>query len=211
MYLTSIDKKTGLVDIEDTNDGVLAIKTFRDLIEQKGLECFTCVALVVDYLTPIRHYAFRERHIKAMRDVTGDGKAFAWGEDIIQTACLKYEELQFNADLRELELLKTERQKKIQAVESTEDDDEKARIFKKLKDIRESQENLKSKMNFKEIVQQAPTINGYTLSRLEAKITNKNSFYHGEKSNAKRPSGASSSSGAADNGKRKKSDKSAVN
>lgn len=189
MYLTEIDPKTGLLKIDDAYDGVLAISDFKKVIDMHGLACMTCVALTVDYLTPIRYYAYKERHIKAMRDTTGKSDAFDWGLDEIQLACKKYKELEFHPDIEEMELLKEMRLAKIKEVEAAENDEDKQEKFKELAKIRNLQEEFSKKLDMNEIIGGSPTINGYSLSRLEQKITNKNSFYHGKQKNE---SGASS-------------------
>lgn len=183
MWLTSINRKTGNIDIENTQDGVFAIQDFKKIIDTYGLECLTCVALTVDYYSPIRQYAYKERHIKAMRNVTGNSEAFNWNEDPIQQACITYDKLQFHPDLHELAIIREMRLKKIRDIESSKDDDEKANYLKKLKEIRNLQEELEKSLDFENIAKSSPVVNGYELSRLEQKVKDKNSFYHGEEKN----------------------------
>ena len=91
MYLVELDPATGLVKVNGEYDGVRAIKEFRDVINNKdlGLECFTAIALTVDYLTPIRYYKEKDRPYKAMGIATkGNRRAFVWDQELIQV-CLK--------------------------------------------------------------------------------------------------------------------------
>lgn len=180
MYLVRIDPNTGFVDISDVKDGVMAIKEFRALIDDEkfGIQAFTCVALTVDHETPWGFYDYMERHIKAMREVTGNSSAFVWGEDLIQAALKKYEELQYNPTIIELKLLDAVRHAKIKQVEETTDLDEKQVLLKKLGEIRTLHADMKASINMTEVLSDSPVINGYTLTRLEQKINNNKSFYH---------------------------------
>ena len=91
MYLTSLNPKTGLLEIEEGNDGILAIKEFRDLIQNKklGLHCLTAIALTADYQSPILYYNDKDRPRKAQEEVTGDRDAYEWNTEIIQKALLE--------------------------------------------------------------------------------------------------------------------------
>ncbi len=180
MYLTRIDPKTGLVDISDLKDGVLAIKEFKKLIDHKdfGLQCFTCIALTIDHETPWGFYDYAERHIKAMRQVMGTSDAFNWGDDLVQIALKKYDELQYHPTITELRLLDAVRHAKIKEVEKTKDLDEKQKLLKKLGEIRTLHQEMKKSMDLNELFNDAPTVNGYSLTRLEQKVENKKSFYH---------------------------------
>lgn len=185
MFLTRIVLKTGLVDIENTEDGVLAIKAFRECIEAFGIECFTCVALTVDYKTPIGHYSYKERHMRAMRNVTGNSEAFLWGEDKIQEALKVYDQLQEVAELREMEIIKEMRISKIVEIEKEKDGTKKTALLKELKEIRTLQKDFEKENDMDAIMKASPVVNGYTLSRIEQLILNKKSHYHGEKIESK--------------------------
>lgn len=178
MYLTNINPKTHLLDVTDTKDGILSIPSFAVVIEKFGLECMTCIALTVDHYSPHKNYSLKERHIRAMRVVTGKSDAFNWGLDEIQLACKDYSALQFHEDLHELSLLREHRLKKIREIEEEKDDGQKMLKFKELKEIREQQKEFEKKLDFDRIEKDAPSINGYDLSRLEQKINNQKSFYH---------------------------------
>lgn len=104
MYLVELNPDTGLVQIDGPFDGVMAIKEFRNVIinQELGIKCFTAIALTVDYLTPISHYRESDRPYKAMEEVCeGNRRAFDWNQDLIQEALIKYDNLQFNADIEE--------------------------------------------------------------------------------------------------------------
>lgn len=103
MYLVELDPHTGLIQTLGPYDGVRAIRDFRNLIDHHdfGIEAMTCVALVVDWLSPIRYYSESDKPKKAMYNVTGDRNYFPWDNDLIQIALKKYSELQYNPKLVE--------------------------------------------------------------------------------------------------------------
>jgi len=104
MYLVELDPFTGLVKIDGEFDGVRAVKEFREVIndEKLGVECFTAIALTVDYLTPIGFYKEGDRPYKAMELATkGNRRAFIWDQDLIQKCLIRYDELQYNPVIEE--------------------------------------------------------------------------------------------------------------
>lgn len=192
MYLTSLDIKTGLVIIDDNEDGVLAIKEFRDLIndEKHGIQCFTAVAITVDYQSPYRYYSDNDRPKKAQEEVTGNRNYWEWNTDLIQKALKKYDQLQYDPTLEEGKIYynqKINKLKEIQEFETLADDDPKrksktvAQMSKELKLINTDLEDYEKRISGKEIYSQSPVKNGYKLSRLEQKLEKTNSFYHTER------------------------------
>jgi hypothetical protein len=108
MYLTELDPKTGLVRVDGPFDGIMAIKEFRDVVndESLGIKCFTSIALTVDYLTPIKYYREEDRPYKAMEIACdGERRAFIWDQELIQEALIKYDDLQYNATIEEKKAL----------------------------------------------------------------------------------------------------------
>lgn len=104
MYLVEMDSFTGLVKVNGEFDGVRSIREFRDIInnEKLGVECFTAIALTVDYLTPIKFYKESDRPYKAMELSTGGNRrAFDWNQELIQKCLIKYDELQYNPTIEE--------------------------------------------------------------------------------------------------------------
>jgi hypothetical protein len=189
MYLTEIDKKTGLVIVDGIQDGVLAIKEFRDIIEDEslGIRCFTSIALVADYLTPIRFYDESDRPKKAMEETTGNRNAWVWHQDIIQLALKKYDYLQYDPTLEEGEIhydRKVRKLKEIQEYESLEADNEKkktssiSKLTGELRDINKDIAAFKKETDGQELYNSSPVKNGYALTRLEQKLEKKNSFYN---------------------------------
>lgn len=133
MYLTQFDRKTGLLDIEDIDDGVMSIKEFRDLVNSKefGLPCLTAVALVADYKSPIKYYDDNDRPKKAMEEVTGQRKAWEWNLEIIQVALKKYDALQYDPVLEEGRIYfdqKVKKLKEIQAYDNLPKDDPRRQV-----------------------------------------------------------------------------------
>ena len=103
MYLTRIDKKTGFLLIGDNEDGIMAIKEFRDVLENSilGIKCLTAIALTADYQSPIKFYSDADRPKKAMEETTGSRNKFEWNLDVIQVALKKYDDLQYDPALEE--------------------------------------------------------------------------------------------------------------
>lgn len=193
MYLTEIDKHTGLVRIDDIDDGVLAIKAFRDVINSKdlGINCMTAIALAIDHKSPINFYDDKDRPLIAMEEVTGDRRKWEWKQDLIQIALKKYNELQYDPTLEEKrihydrKIRKLEEAKHAEApLEKDENGDDIPRkgpslssimsdIRKINADIKEFEKNIEGH----NIYDNSPVKNGYKLTRLEQKLLKKVSFY----------------------------------
>lgn len=189
MYLTRIDPKTGLVLIEDCDDGVLAIREFKALIEspKHGLHCFTAVALTVDYQSPIKYYSDTDRPRAAQEEVTGDRDSWEWNVEIIQAALKKYDALQYDPTLEEQRLYQDQKINKLREIKEfdrLDENDEKrkktsmAQLKKELRNINSDIEDFSKRVDGKDIYNQSPVKNGYKLTRLEQKLEKRNSFYH---------------------------------
>jgi hypothetical protein len=188
MYLTRINKETGLLIIEDGHDGILAISEFRDILNDKklGLHCLTAVALAVDYQSPIKFYSAIDRPMKAMEESTGDRRAFEWNTDIIQRALKKYDSLQYDPTLEEGRIFydqKVQKLKQMQEFSSMNQDQRMssktsmASIKKELREINKDITDYDIRISDKDIYKESVMVNGYTLSRLEQKLEKKISFY----------------------------------
>jgi len=190
MYLTKINKKTGLVELGGVHDGVLAFPTFKKLIDNPkfGIEAFTCVALTVDHMTPIRNYAFKERHKRAMRDVMGKTDAFPWGNDLIQNALILYADLQYDDDLAEISLLQKMRKDKFAQARDETDEIKKYQLLNELTKIKKQLKEFESGVDQAALLDKAPSKGDYDLKRLEQKLINKKSFYHDKARKIARPS-----------------------
>lgn len=180
MYLTKINSKTGLVELEGEDDGIFAIKEFRELINTKafGIQAFTCVALICDYLSPFRHYSENDREIKAMDQIYENRKELKIKNPLVQEAMIKYYALQYNHVIEEKKLLEEIKNKKLIEIRSESDDAEKMRKLKQLSDINKSLEEFNKKTNGDDLYSESPIRNGYKLSRLEQKLENSKSFYY---------------------------------
>ena len=188
MYLTKINKDTGLLLIEEGEDGILAIREFRDILKNKdlGLHCLTAIALTVDYLSPIKFYSEKDRPRKAAEEATGDRDAFEWNMEVIQLALKKYDYLQYDPTLEEGRIYydqKVQKLKDIQGFERMGKDQKKefgksmSNLKKELRDINTDMELHDKRVSEKDIYSESPVVNGYSLSRLEQKLMKKNSFY----------------------------------
>jgi hypothetical protein len=193
MYLTRLDPKTGLVVIEDNDDGVLAIKAFRDVINDPdlGVGCFTAIALTADYLSIKRNYNEEDRPRAAMEEVSGNRNKWVWNQEKIQVALVKYKELQYDPDIEEGEIHYQRKINKLVEFKKAEEyhskprsKDDKELSFKspstiaaELRKINEDIEKYKKNIQGKELYDNSPVKQGYTLSRLEQLVQKKNSFY----------------------------------
>lgn len=189
MYLTKLDEKTGLVVIEDNDDGILAIKEFRDILnnEKHGIRCLTAIAITADYQSPYRYYSDTERHRKAQEEVTGDRNYWEWNVEEIQLALKKYDTLQYDPTLEEGRIhydQKVRKLREIQEFDTLPPDDTKRKstsvfqLKKELKSINVDLDDYEKRISGKDIYNESPVKNGYKLSRLEQKLEKKNSFYH---------------------------------
>lgn len=180
MYLTRIDPKTNLIDVSDTQDGILCIPSFADIVNDKefGIECMTCIALSVDYASPMRMYPRIERPLAAMRFVTGSTKKFPWNNDKVMEACDVYERLQFNPDLEEINIIKQMRLEKLAELSEAKETSERTVILNEISKIKLMEKKYTDEDQARFIDESEAKKNQYKLSRLENKLKNKNTFYH---------------------------------
>lgn len=188
MYLTRINPETGLLLIENGEDGILAIKEFKAILDDEslGLGCLTAVALTVDYQSPIKFYSDKDRPRKAMEEVSGNRNEWEWNTDIIQLAMKKYDDLQYDPTLEEGRIYynqKVERLKLISRWDTLPSDalEKVGRTMfdlkKELRSINTDIDDYEKRIENKDIFKDSPVVNGYKLSRLEQKLEKKNSFY----------------------------------
>jgi hypothetical protein len=188
MYLTRIDKSSGLLLMEDGEDGIIAIREFRDILnnEKLGLHCLTAIALAIDYQSPIKFYSPVDRPLKAMEESTGDRRAFDWNTDIIQRALKKYDSLQYDPTLEEGRIFYDQKVQKLKQMQLFSNMDTNQRIESKTsmtsikKELREINKDIldyDTRIEGKDIYKESRVTNGYTLSRLEQKLEKKISFY----------------------------------
>ena len=189
MYLTELNKETGLLKIEENLDGILAIKEFRDILnsEGHGLQCLTAIALTVDYQSIIKYYSDKDRPRKAMEEVTGNRNEWIWNVDIIQLALKKYDALQYDPTLEEGRIYYDQKVRKLKQIsewDSLAPDSPKrvgtsmGNLKKELRTINDDIDNYEKRVSNKDIYSNSPVVNGYKLSRLEQKLEKKKSFYH---------------------------------
>lgn len=194
MYLTKINPKTGLLLIEDGEDGILAIKEFRDILyddslkiegETIALRCLTAIALTADYQSKINYYDDNDRPRKAQEEVTGDRYCWQWNIQPIQAALKKYEALQYDPTLEEKQIYYNQKVKKLKQIDSydswTDEEKKKTRISDlrtELRAINKDIEDFEKRNDGKDLHAESPVVNGYSLSRLEQKLEARNSFYH---------------------------------
>ena len=183
MYLVETDPSTGMVLHTGEHDGIMTIKEFKEVVNDKklGIECLTSIALVVDWLSPIRHYSEEDRPKRAMYEVTSDRASFVWNQEKIQKALIKYSELQYNPDLVEKESLDNLRIKKLNDIRTNKDDSKTTELFKQLNIIKDLITKWDEANQDKNPFAEGPVVNGYLLSRLEEKLKDKHSFFNRDK------------------------------
>ena len=195
MYLTELDKKTGLIVIDKQGDGVLAIKEFREIIydEKLGIKCMTAIALAVDHQSILRFYSEDDRPKAAQEEVTGKRNAWEWKQDKIQLALKKYDWLQYDPTVEEGRVHYQRKVNKLREYKQAEkyygkghkDDNGVELTFTKpsilareLRDINTDIKNYEDSIQGKELYNASPVKDGYALTRLEQKLEKKNSFYN---------------------------------
>lgn len=178
MYLLQLDPKTGLLRQENELDGWMAIESFRKLVELHGIKALTCVALVMDYGSLIKHYTEKERPHKAMQNVYYNRDALQWFSDEIQLACIHYKELQFDPVLEEKKILDGIRIDKLEEIKNEPDNFKKQNLLRELGQINGLHESFEKKHSTQDFFHKSPVRNGYHLQRLEIKLTDPKSFYH---------------------------------
>lgn len=180
MYLVELDPKDGLVLMAKDWDGIMAIKEFRDIVNNPklGRECMTAIALVLDWQSPIRYYAEKDRPGRAMKEVKQNVKAFVWDREEIQAALIKYSDLQYNASLVEKNQYDQMEMDLMAEIRAEKDRAKQLESFKQLDTIKGLKANwLKQNADLNPFAD-GPIINGYALSRLEEKAIDRNSFYN---------------------------------
>lgn len=194
MYLALINPITGLLELGLNNDGLLAIKEFRTILndETLGLECLTAIGLTVDHQSPKRFYSLEDRSRAAMEEVTGERDKYDWKRKEIQDALLKWDELQYDPTLEEGKihyLRKVNKMKEFSLSErmygkghKNENGEEvvyrnPSTIARELREINADIKHFEEKVQGKDLYEQSPTKNDYSLTRLEQLIEKKNSFF----------------------------------
>lgn len=188
MYLTRINKETGLLLIEDGNDGILAIKEFRAILDDPllGLQCLTAIALTVDYQSPINFYDDKDRPRKAMEEVTGNRDEWIWNIEKIQEALSKYDNLQYDPTLEEGKIYYDQKVQKLKLLSQWDKlpADHISKVGRNMADVKKELRvinadimDYEKRVEGKDVFKESPVVNGYKLSRLEQKLEKKNSFY----------------------------------
>jgi len=180
MYLVELDKLTGLVKIEKGHDGIMAVKEFRDLVHDKtlGVEALTCVALHIDWQSPIRFWIERDRPIKAQKMVYKKRDAIVWKQEKIQAALNAYSELQYHPDLVEKASLDEMLRVQMKDIKAAKTNEQKTPLFKQLRDIKDLLKIWHADNKDLDLTAGGPVVNGYKLARLEEKRLDKDSFYN---------------------------------
>ena len=194
MYLALINPNTGLLELGLNNDGLLAIKEFRVILndESLGLECLTAIGLTADHQSPKRFYSLEDRSRASMEEVTGDRDKFDWKRKEIQDALLKWDELQYDPTLEEGKIHYLRKVNKMKEFSESErmygkghkDSNGEDLVFRnpstiarELREINADIKHFEEKVQGKDLYEKSPTKNDYTLTRLEQLIEKKNSFY----------------------------------
>jgi len=94
MYLLKVSKQGELIN----DDGIYGIPEFAELVAVKklGLKALMFVAYMADYDSPYRHYTKEERGKVVGKDLYGDYEWNKTKNKKIESAIIKYNELQFD-------------------------------------------------------------------------------------------------------------------
>ena len=190
MYLLTIDEKTGLIRDDLTNDSWKAIKCFVKLVEKKGLEALTVVALSVDYNSALYHYNSHDRFYRSLEEVYSDRKKLKIEDELITECLEKYGELQFNEDLEQDRIfreIKINILEKISRANKANDDAELSNQTRNLQKHEESLKNFQSRFNREKSLEQSISSSGYLLSRIENDINSRKKSKFIEAENSKNP------------------------
>jgi hypothetical protein len=186
MYLVEISQRTGLIKEDPLLDGFMAIQSFRKVVETLGLEAMTVIAIACDYQSPLRYYTMKDRPYAAMKFVTGSKSSFIWEQDIVQEAMNDYLDLQKDQILEEGVLLRDLKESQLIKIKNEKDTEKQTSLFKEMGAINDLIKKYDRDNKEKDIFASSPVVNGYKLSRLENKITDKNSFYYDKNQNKPR-------------------------
>jgi hypothetical protein len=176
MYLIEISKTTGLISEDLTNSGWRAIKDFRNLVDVRGLEALTVVALVKDYQSPLRNYSQEDRPARAMEEIFDNREALDFNNDLLKNALNKYMELQFNIELEQRNLnneIKIRYVKKIFEANNKEDEVEIEKYTRLLQKHEVSTKAFDQKIDVDELMKKSVTNSGYELTRIENDINSR--------------------------------------
>lgn len=190
MYLLTIDDKTGFIKDDATSDSWKGIKVFRELVEQKGIEALTVIALATDYESSFRNYKQADRIYRAMEEVYGNRKKLKTDTAQIKECLEKYADLQFNEELEQYEVfrnIKINILERMNAANRIQDDAEIARQTKNLQNHETTLKSFKSTFSRESALKQAETANGYILSRIENDIRNRKNSKFIDKVNVSNP------------------------
>ncbi len=190
MYLLPLDEKTGLVKDDITHDSWKGIKLFRELVDQKGLQALTVIALAVDYESPIRNYKKADRIYRAMEEVYGDRKKLKTDTDQIKECLEKYSDLQFNEELEQFTVfrdIKINILERLSQASREQNDAEVARQTANLQKHEVTLKSFKSTFRREDATAQAVTASGYVLSRIENDILNRKNSKFVDKTNVSNP------------------------
>ena len=95
MYLIKFTSKGNIIK---SDDGVMAVPEFKDVIEAEGYgpQAMKWVALVMDYDSPYRHFGEKERIRSVSLDIYGTHSWKGCFDDVVLRAMDKYKELQYD-------------------------------------------------------------------------------------------------------------------
>ena len=181
MYLVELDPLDGMVLIGKQFDGVMAIKEFRNVVNDKelGRACMTAIALSVDHLSKIKYQTPKDRPGKAMKVVTNNLNKWVWNQEKIQLALKKYDELQYDPVIEEKRLLDGMLTSTLIEIRDFKGiDADKIQKFSQLEKIQKLVESWNRKNEDLNPYAGGPVEEGYTLSRLEEKERDRHSFYN---------------------------------
>lgn len=175
MWLIKIDKETGLIQEDPSNDGWRGISAFMEMYKKYGIEGMTVIALSADYLSPFRNYREKDRPGRVMEEIYGVRNFINFQEDkVASNAYAKYRELQFQSDMQmnglNMEIKHDLIEKLTKAFEEGNDPDID-KLNKRLSKFNETESLFNKNFDAEKIIDKhSIAANGYRLTRIEIDI-----------------------------------------
>lgn len=175
MWLIRIDKETGHIEEDPSNDGWRGISAFMEMYKKHGIEGLTVIALSADYLSPFRNYREKDRPGRVMEEIYGVRNYIDFQSDkIASNAYSKYRELQFQSDMQMVGLnmeIKHDLIEKLTKAFEEGNDPEIEKLNRRLSKFNETESIFNKNFNAEKIIEKhSIASNGYELTRIEIDI-----------------------------------------
>lgn len=182
MFLTEIGAD-GLIKIDQTGSGWLAIDVFNKIYKKHGRRGMTVIALSTDYLSVFRHYPSRQDRFLVSVDEKYEKRSDFRKTKLIDEALIKYDELQFNSDLEQERINNDIRNRLLRKLKEANDGEDDAGIATHNKALQLHEASIAAfnkRFDREKALKTAVSSSGYELSRIEVDImsSKKSKFVH---------------------------------